>query len=256
MERIRVVLVDDSKSVRKLIEDAMHEYESLELVGSAGNGAAAMELIQGQDIDVVVTDLVMPIMDGFSLIETIHASKLARTPKIIVLTALMRDDFIERAIAMGADYYMVKPFDPATLCQRMLNLANRGKMEEVQTFPVANPAQSLDERLANIFLSVGIPAHIKGYHFLREAIKQVVDEPEIINAITKELYPAVARHFNTSSSKVERAIRHAIDVAWTRGQIENVNQLFGGRIYRKNEKPTNGEFIALIADRISIERSA
>lgn len=118
------------------------------------------------------------------------------------------------------------------------------------------PSCSVDERIANVFLSMGIPAHIKGYHFLREAIKTVVDNPETINAITKELYPAVAKRFNTSASKVERAIRHAIDVAWSRGQVENLNQLFGSRIYVKSDKPTNGEFIALIADRLVIERSA
>ena len=115
---------------------------------------------------------------------------------------------------------------------------------------------SLDERIANIFLSMGIPAHIKGYHFLREAIKLVVNDREMINAITKDLYPTVALNFNTTSSKVERAIRHAIDVAWTRGQMENINMLFGSKLYVKHEKPTNGEFIALIADRLSIEKSA
>ena len=122
--------------------------------------------------------------------------------------------------------------------------------------PAREAACSLDERIANIFLSMGIPAHIKGYHFLREAIKLVVSDREMINAITKDLYPTVAMNFNTTSSKVERAIRHAIDVAWTRGQMENINLLFGSRLYVKHDKPTNGEFIAMIADRLAIEKSA
>ena len=117
-------------------------------------------------------------------------------------------------------------------------------------------ACSMDERIANIFLSMGIPAHIKGYHYLREAIKLVVSDRDRINAITKDLYPTVAMSFGTTSSKVERAIRHAIDVAWTRGQMENLNLLFGTRLYMRHDKPTNGELIALIADRLAIERSA
>ena len=116
--------------------------------------------------------------------------------------------------------------------------------------------RSLDEEITSIFLTIGIPAHIKGYHFLREAVKMVIEDGELINSITKELYPGVARRFNTTASKVERAIRHAIEVAWTRGRIENINNIFGYNIYTKNDKPTNGEFIALVADKLHIERSA
>ncbi|HEY8424243.1 MAG TPA: sporulation initiation factor Spo0A C-terminal domain-containing protein, partial [Clostridia bacterium] len=113
--------------------------------------------------------------------------------------------------------------------------------------------KSTDEKITNIFISVGIPAHIKGYHFLREAIKMTIENPEIINSITKKLYPSIAKKFDTSSSKVERAIRHAIEVAWNRGKIENINSLFGVKVYNSNEKPTNGEFIALVADKMLIE---
>ncbi len=118
----------------------------------------------------------------------------------------------------------------------------------------ANPKQKqLEEKISNIFITVGIPAHIKGYQFLREAIKLAVKQPEIINSITKELYPRVADQFSTSPSKVERAIRHAIEVAWNRGKIENINAVFGIKVYSNNEKPTNGEFIALVADKMLIE---
>ena len=120
----------------------------------------------------------------------------------------------------------------------------------------AAETRSIDEKISSVFITIGIPAHIKGYHFLREAIKMVVENPDIINRITKELYPGIAKRFNTSPSKVERAIRHAIEVAWTRGRIDNINQVFGYNVYNKNDKPTNGEFIALIADKLIIEKSA
>ncbi len=256
MEKISVVLADDSKAVRDTLEKAMDDRGDMLLVGSVGNGLQALEVLREQKADVLVTDLVMPVMDGFTLMETLSRTPAEKRPRVLVLTALMRDDFIQRAIQAGAEYYMLKPFDAQVVLERIRDLARPAPLAPVMPGIAAANSCSMDERIANVFLSMGIPAHIKGYHFLREAIKTVVDDPEIIGAITKELYPAVAKRFNTSASKVERAIRHAIDVAWSRGQVENLNQLFGGRIYVKNDKPTNGEFIALIADRLTIERAA
>ena len=150
---------------------------------------------------------------------------------------------------------MNKPFSMDTLYQRLLDFFDLRKLD-IQKQPALVRSKSLDERITSIFLSIGIPAHIKGYQFLKEAIKLVIKKPEIINSITKQLYPSIARNFETSPSKVERAIRHAIEVAWNRGRIENLNTIFGYNIYTKNDKPTNGEFIALIADRLMLEESA
>ena len=150
---------------------------------------------------------------------------------------------------------MNKPFSMDTLYQRLLDFFDLRKLD-IQKQPALVRSTSLDERITSIFLSIGIPAHIKGYQFLKEAIKLVIKKPEIINSITKQLYPSIARNFETSPSKVERAIRHAIEVAWNRGRIENLNTIFGYNIYTKNDKPTNGEFIALIADRLMLEESA
>ncbi|MBO4479133.1 MAG: sporulation transcription factor Spo0A, partial [Clostridia bacterium] len=160
------------------------------------------------------------------------------------------DEYAARAIKNGASHYMLKPIS-------FLSLKNR--IDEIvgvaaTTLPTRSvPNKMLDERITNIFIAVGIPAHIKGYQFLREAIKMAVANPEIINSITKRLYPEVAERFDTSASKVERAIRHAIEVAWNKGKIENINQIFGVKVYSGNEKPTNGEFIALVADKMLIE---
>ena len=150
---------------------------------------------------------------------------------------------------------MNKPFSMDTLYQRLLDFFDPRKLD-IQKQPALVRSKSLDERITSIFLSIGIPAHIKGYQFLKEAIKLVIKKPEIINSITKQLYPSIARNFETSPSTVERAIRHAIEVAWNRGRIENLNTIFGYNIYTKNDKPTNGEFIALIADRLMLEESA
>ena len=162
---------------------------------------------------------------------------------------------------MGVKYYIAKPFECDNIKNRIRDLIAMSKgMMPVRAHNLTptsgSETRSIDEKISSVFITIGIPAHIKGYHFLREAIKMVVENPDIINRITKDLYPGIAKHFNTSPSKVERAIRHAIEVAWTRGRIDNINQVFGYNVYNKNDKPTNGEFIALIADKLIIEKSA
>lgn len=173
--------------------------------------------------------------------------QMSEMPKIIFISNLSHSGFISKAIKEGASYFMVKPIIPSNLEERLKDLLeNSGEVE-------SKNEKQLDEKISNIFISIGIPAHIKGYQFLREAVKLAVEEPEIIGSITKKLYPTIAEKFETSSSKVERGMRHAIEVAWNRGKIENINSLFGLKIYSSNEKPTNGELIALIADKMLME---
>jgi len=217
--------------------------EEFECIGASGNGEIALREIKTCMPDVVIMDILLTNIDGFSLLSAM--STLPYRPKTIVVSAMNRDTIIDRAIKAGATYYMVKPVGQKALLDRVRELA-RGEFRGVSN-------RNLDERISNIFITVGIPAHIKGYQFLREAIKMVVDTPEIINSITKKLYPSIAERFDTSSSKVERAIRHAIEVAWSRGKIENINTMFGIKIYTSNDKSTNGEFIALVADKMLIE---
>ena len=176
---------------------------------------------------------------------------------LICLSAVGQEELIRKAVGLGARYYMIKPFDMEMLTRRVRELTSNKAIADVQQSPVAGErSKNLEEKITDIFLLIGIPAHIKGYHFLREAIKMVVKNGEVINRITKELYPGIAKKFKTTPSKVERAIRHAIDVAWSRGKVENINQLFGYVVYDKNDKPTNGEFIALIADKLNMDESA
>lgn len=256
-KKIRVLIVDDSEAARDALEAALREKEDIEIAGCAENGLEALDALRAGEVDVMLLDMVMPKLDGFGVLSELKRQEAVHKPRIIAVTALVRDDFIQRAVSLGVDYYMLKPFDPENVYAHILELVRPDDPSACMAVRAPQvPACSMDERIANIFLSMGIPAHIKGYHYLREAIKLVVNDREMINAITKDLYPTVALNFGTTSSKVERAIRHAIDVAWNRGQMENINLLFGTRLYVKHDKPTNGEFIALIADRLAIEQSA
>ena len=220
--------------------------DDIEIVGSCSDGILALNEITNLKPDVVVLDIVLPNLDGFMLIERIKAIN-NYSPKLIVVSSLCHEGFVSKALSMGVSMYINKPCSLDNVLSSVIEVYNK-----VETI---SPKQNriLDEKISNIFITVGIPAHIKGYQFLREAIKMAIDTPDIINSITKKLYPAIAEKFDTSASKVERAIRHAIEVAWNRGKIENINSIFGLKVYTSNEKPTNGEFIALVADKMILE---
>ena len=261
METVRVVVADDNLQLRDMVTEYLQEQSGIEVVGAAANGVEALQLVQEREPDVLICDMIMPQMDGYAVLERLQAMKLAKQPGVIALTALGRDDFISRAINLGVNYYMVKPFDFMMLAQRVYEAAGESLKAEAMGARMLGETQkaggeSLEERIANLFLTVGIPAHIKGYQYLREGVRMVLENHEVINRITKELYPGIAHRFGTTSSKVERAIRHAIEVAWNRGRIEALDEAFGKNVCSLEDKPTNGEFIALVADRLSVERSA
>ena len=197
--------------------------------------------------DVVITELMMSGEDGYALIEKYQKVHF------IAASELKSEVFVIRALEAGAKYFLVKPVEYGVLEQRIRNVYDGERLGGKVVRKKSISEKTLDERISNIFVSVGIPAHIKGYHFLREGIKLAVDNPAIINAITKGLYPSIAKQFNTTPSKVERAIRHAIEVAWNRGKMDNINSFFGVKVYNSSEKPTNGEFIALLADKMLLE---
>ncbi|MDE6201255.1 MAG: sporulation transcription factor Spo0A [Clostridiales bacterium] len=239
--KIRVMVCDDNAEFVASIKSHFSTSDKIELVDVAIDGKQALDKLVTVRPDVLLLDLVMPNLDGFSVLERVNKGNM----KIIIVSALSQEAFISKAMGLGADFYMMKPVSFGVLDERIIEAFNNKR-------PSAKN-RSMDEKISNIFITVGIPAHIKGYQYLREAIKMTIDNPEIINSITKKLYPEVADHFKTSPSKVERAIRHAIEVAWNRGKIENINTLFGVRVYNHNEKPTNGEFIALVADKMLLE---
>ena len=244
-KKINVMLIDESEQTLNLLKENLGD--NFEVNKIEPNGLVALDAIKKEVPDIIVMDVVLSGVDGFNLIEEIN--KLKINSKIIVLSSLSLEGFITKAMSLGVSYYMIKPFSVEVLKNRILDVL--GEATEVKPQVIKN--RNLEEKITNIFITVGIPAHIKGYQFLREAIKMAIDNPDIINSITKKLYPQIAEKFETSSSKVERAIRHAIEVAWNRGKIENINSLFGVKVYSNNEKPTNGEFIALVADKMLLE---
>jgi len=261
MDRVRVVVADDNAQLRETIESFLCRQEGIEVLGTAGNGIEALKLIEENETDVLICDMIMPQMDGYAVLERLGEMDPKRRPGVIALTALGRDDFVARAVNLGVCYYMIKPFDYMMLTQRVYEAAGAGAQAEqfgvlMRREREDDPAESLEERIANLFLTVGIPAHIKGYQYLREAVKMVIDNPDLMGRITKELYPGIAHRFGTTSSKVERAIRHAIEVAWNRGRIEALDEAFGRNVCSLDDKPTNGEFIALVSDRLRIKESA
>lgn len=227
--------------------DYFNSKEEFEVVGKSTDGNKVCQDVKNSMPDFLVMEVMLSGIDGFKVLENLKNEMKENIPKVIFISSLSHSGFISKAIKEGASYFMVKPVMPDNLEERIIDLSVNIESEEKQN------EKQLDEKISNIFISIGIPAHIKGYQFLREAVKLAVEEPEIIGSITKRLYPTIAEKFETSSSKVERGMRHAIEVAWNRGKIENINSLFGLKIYSSNEKPTNGELIALIADKMIME---
>ena len=254
MDKIRVMLADDNQSILRILTDFFTRKPDIELVGAVSDGAEVVRTVRETLPDILVLDIIMPRRDGFLTLEELQQADAMPKPKVIVLTGLARDDFIMRAIRLGASYYMVKPFDMELLYERIVEVAGAGGSLAASA-PSAG-VESVDEQVTNIFLTLCIPAHIKGYQYLREAVRLVSEEHDIINRITKELYPAIARRFDTSPSKVERAMRHAIEVAWTRGRLDAVNRMYGYKVFSPEDKPTNGEFIALVADKLTLKKTA
>ena len=247
MKKLKIVLADEDQKVIENLTNIFTD-ENFEVIGTTNSGDELIDMIKINNPDFVICDVVLKNCDGFKVLENIKDC----SSKVIIHSALSMDGFINKAISMGAKYYCIKPFDLQTLKERVIEL-NQPAQAQSNTFFNSKIGNQIEEKITNIFITVGIPAHIKGYQFLREAIKLAIANPEIINSITKKLYPTIAEKYDTSASKVERAIRHAIEVAWNRGKIENINNLFGIKVYSSNEKPTNGEFIALVADKMLIE---
>ena len=221
------------------------------LFRSGEDGEAGIKKIMNSKPDMVITGMFLKGADGASVIQAVK--KTWPNAKIVAM-GIANDALIEKAIVIGADYYLVKPFDNAVAMERICELLKEENKTEIREYASKKRKPvTIDEKISEIFISIGIPPHIKGYGYLREGIKLTVERPYIINSVTKELYPTISKKFATTPSKVERAIRHAIEVAWNRGRIDAINAIFGTRVYLGTEKPTNSEFIALVADKLILE---
>ncbi len=252
MVKKTVFLLQDTKELNDQLKDNFNSTSEFTVIGSAEDAVTAISMLQSIKPDFIVTELVLSTYDGLSVIARIK--EMGVNAKIIVLSALCSEDVVSLAFSYGASYFMAKPFSFELLCKRMLELSAGASLERTGVVPHKRQT-SLEEKISKIFINVGIPPHIKGYSFLREGVKMAVEEPDIINSITKKLYPKIGEKYQTSASKVERAIRHAIEVAWNRGRIDTINSILGVRAYVGAEKPTNGEFIALVADKMLLEKA-
>lgn len=261
MERLNVAIADDNERILELLDEIISNDKELTLVGKANNGEDMYQIIKTKEPDVVLLDLIMPKMDGLSVMDLVNEDPTVKKhPHFIVITAVGQERITEDAFKKGANYYIMKPFNNEMVINRIKN-TNRMVRQEVRSTEVRNykntnvkaPERNLEEHVTNMIHEIGIPAHIKGYHYLRDAIIMAVEDMDILNAITKILYPTVAKKHQTTASRVERAIRHAIEVAWSRGKLDTLDELFGYTVSNGKGKPTNSEFIALIADTIRLE---
>ncbi|MBO7344678.1 MAG: sporulation transcription factor Spo0A [Clostridia bacterium] len=253
MQRKTVFLLHDTKEFNDELTKKFDEQGEFEVVGTATDGVTAISLISERKPDFLITGLVLPAYDGLSVITKLRTLSLG--VKIIVLSALSSEEVIASATQAGANYFMAKPYNFGLLVERMKFYEKENNEQMTTSASVSTLHKvSLEEKISKIFINVGIPPHIKGYGFLREGVKMAVNNPDVINNITKQLYPQIGVKYNTTASKVERAIRHAIEVAWNRGRIDNINSILGVRAYIGAEKPTNGEFIALVADKMILEK--
>ncbi|MCO7176607.1 sporulation transcription factor Spo0A [Sporolactobacillus kofuensis] len=265
MQTIKVCLTDDNQELILLISEYLKTQDDIEVIGSASNGQDCLEMLKTVAPDVLLLDIIMPHLDGLGVLEQIHSNPDLPKPSIIMLTAFGQEDVTKKAVELGASYFMLKPFDMANLANHIRQVAGK---KDAGTRPVystqsasqrpsqADKLHDLNASITDIIHEIGVPAHIKGYMYLREAISMVYHDIELLGSITKVLYPDIAKKYKTTPSRVERAIRHAIEVAWSRGNVESISNLFGYTVSMSKAKPTNSEFIAMVADKLRIENRA
>jgi len=266
-EKITVLIADDNPEFTSTLAGYLENQDDMEVIGIARDGEEAFDMIVNIQPDIALLDVIMPHVDGLGVLERIANANMQKKPLSIMLSAVGQDKITQKAIGLGAQYYVVKPFDINLLIKRIKEIkyyqpspvqgsytAREIKIPYIEIAPESKKDQkNLEALVTNVIHEVGVPAHIKGYQYLREAIMMVVNDIEIINQITKQLYPSIANRFETTPSRVERAIRHAIEVAWGRGQTDTMENIFGYTVSAAKGKPTNSEFIAMIADKLRLE---
>jgi two-component system response regulator (stage 0 sporulation protein A) len=252
---IKVMVCDDNKDVRDFVASVIGKEKDIVLVSQLSDGESVSEELDKTDADVLLLDVIMPKLDGIGVLKKLN-EKSGKRPMIIMMMENVNDAVCTTCLDMGADYFMIKPFDGQLLCERINMLCRKMNVKRGEKVRYSNSKPSertLEISVTNTIHAVGVPANIKGYQYLRDAIIMSINDTELINAVTKQLYPLVAEKHNTSPSRVERAIRHAIEVACVRGSEEELYSLFGYTVNNAKGKPTNSEFIAMIADKLRLE---
>lgn len=261
-KKIKILIIDDNKEFCEILSEFLNSQSDIEVVGTALDGLEGYDMIMEKKPDVVILDIIMPHLDGLGVLEKVNSTLNKNRPIFIILSAVGQDRITQKALSLGAEYYVIKPFDMKVLASRIRQLKGHVSNEVVtkgdyqtyvnNNYNIVSEKRDIEVEVTNIMHEIGVPAHIKGYQYLRDAIIMATEDLEIINSITKQLYPTIAKRYNTTSSRVERAIRHAIEVAWGRGRIEAINSIFGYTISMGKGKPTNSEFIAMVADKLRL----
>ncbi|OEF98457.1 sporulation transcription factor Spo0A [Desulfuribacillus alkaliarsenatis] len=263
MEVTKVLLVDDNQEFCSTLANYVNEQEDMEVVGLGYNGNQALQILEKEQPDVLILDIIMPHLDGLGVLEELRRSGKFSNLRIIMLTAFGQEHITKRAIDLGADYFILKPFDMEVLINRIRQITNSSMPQQASigaqtintSFAPKQKVGDVKTAVTKIIHEIGVPAHIKGYTFLREAIMLVYEDQELLGCITKILYPQIAEEHNTTPPRVERAIRHAIEVAWNRGNLDILKSYFGHTINATKSKPTNSEFIAMVADKLRLENA-
>lgn len=259
MGKLSVAIADDNERMLRLLENLVSGDDELCVVGTAKDGEEAYNLIKDKEPDVVLLDMVMPKLDGIGVMDKVHNDEsIQKSPSFLMISAVGQEQITEAAFSHGADYYIMKPFNHDMVINRIKNVRNVRTIPETKKAKVIEKKKektikNLETEVTTIIHELGVPAHIKGYQYLRDGIVMSVKDPDMLNSITKVLYPTIAKKHKTTASRVERAIRHAIEVAWNRGKMDTIDEMFGYTISNYKGKPTNSEFIALITDRIRLQ---
>lgn len=253
MKTANIAIFERNEEFMQKLKSYFEEASGFTVCAAATTGDEALERLKVASPDVAVIDTALKGIDGIKLLDYIKSIR----PECMsfMISEFDNDKIVNSAINHGAIYYFVKPVSPNVIGERINDVLKDRTFDYKISSELRDKRRtsSLDEKISNIFTTIGIPPHIKGYVYLREGIKMAVEDPSIINKVTKELYPKIGEKFTTTSSKVERAIRHAIEVAWNRGRTDAISSVFGARVYIGNERPTNSEFIALVADKLILE---
>ena len=259
METLKCAIADDNERMLQLLGTIVSSEDEFEVIAMARDGEQAYKVIKEKQPDIVLMDVVMPKLDGLAVLKKVSEDKaITKRPSFVIISAIGQEKITEEAFDYGADYFIMKPFDNDMVISRLKLIRDaktdmdKKKINAYERIEDSN-TENLEQVVTDIIHEVGVPAHIKGYQYLREAIIMSVNDMDMLNSITKILYPTIAKKFDTTSSRVERAIRHAIEVAWSRGKMDTIDELFGYTVNNGKGKPTNSEFIALITDKIRLQ---
>lgn len=255
-ENVRVLIADDNREFCRNLKDYFASISGIDLVGVAYDGKEAYEMTRLTKPDVLLIDVVMPQLDGFGALAKINnSSDIIKKPNVIVISSIGSDKITAKAMSLGAKYFMIKPLELSVIAERIKEFKDcSSPFKNIKNVVrISAEGFDLETGVTGIIQKIGVPAHIKGYQYIREAIMMVIQDMDTINSVTKILYPTIARKYNTTSSRVERAIRHAIEVAWDRGDPDVLDSLFGYTILSSKGKPTNSEFIAMISDKLRLQ---